>query len=679
MAKFSPDPAGAGWPDWRAALWGRAALWLAAGALAIPIAFAAVASLAPSTARPPQDVQPPPSSASGQASAPASAQASPGATRAGRAPADVFYPGFDPAKDPLPPPRRGGRVIVHLAAMPSSLNSMIENSSVTRRMLGELHEFLIRQDWETWEYTPVLARSWETEDTLVLAGGRGADDSNILYGRLEDLGDRWRVTPVSTGGSALQAPREVPKDQVERVERETVYTFHLRPEVKWHDGRPFCQRDVLFSYGCFKNPFVHCDDKRFQFDKIVRAEPVGSDSVRFFFGRQYFLALSCFDSLTILPAHLYDLSDPSNPKHDPAATPEQQAKFIHEHPNNRQWVGLGPYRLEEWTSQALDAKRFPEYFDPARAGWVDSIRWRYIQSDDVAFRALLDGELDFFDRLSAEDYVGERTRSEEFTSRFYRGHFYAPYIGYTAWNLRRPLFADVRVRKALAMCFDWDEFIRGYFKGLAMRVTGEQFYESPYYDRTIEPVPFDLEGARSLLAEAGWYDRDGDGQIDREGTAFRFEFLMPTGNKTSELLGQRLQENLARVGVKMDIASRDWAAFTERLNQRDFDAANLGWIMPLEGDPEQAWHSKWSVKASSNRSGLADPKVDQLIEALQVELDRAERTRLFHELQRRIYDLQPYLFGVDVPHKFALSKRVRNFQMFAIDPGYAIRRWYLVD
>ena len=73
------------------------------------------------------------------------------------------------------------------------------------------------------------------------------------------------------------------------------------------------------------------------------------------------------------------------------------------------------------------------------------------------------------------------------------------------------------MRRALAMCFDWDAFIKGYYKGLAERVTGEQFLRGPAYDPTLAPLPFDVAQARALLAEAGWHDSDADGRVDQGG------------------------------------------------------------------------------------------------------------------------------------------------------------------
>lgn len=587
---------------------------------------------------------------------------------------DVFHPDGDVQ----PPPRKGGRVIVHLSTLPKNMNHMVENSAATRRMLRETHEMLVERHWETWEHRPVLSKPWVAEDTLVLAGGRGEDKGNIHYGRVEELEDEYRVTPLSRG-NPLDGPLEVPKDEVESVERETVFTFELRDGVKWQDGHPLDAADVLFSYESYLNPAVDCDSVRFQYEKIVHAEAVDDRAVRFFFGEQYFLALDTFTDLTILPAHVYDLSDPDNPDADPEADEQTQGKFVNEHERNRMWLGLGPYRVTEWTNQWIDAERWDGYFDSENGGHIDRIRWRHIPGDDAAKQAVLNGEVDFWDRLRSEDYYGEFVQSDAFQERYYKALQSYTYFGYTAWNCRKPKFSDPKVRQALNMCFDWESYIPNVYNGLASRITGSQYYFSPYYDRSIEPIPFDVDGAQELLADAGWYDHDDNGVIDKDGVEMRIQFLMPTGNKASALFGQKFMENLAELGIELDIATREWAAFLERLDEREFDCANLAWIPDLVSDPEQLWHSKWAGKSSSNNAGLEDERVDELIEQIQVELDDERRKELLSKLQARIYELQPYMFAVNQPKKLAVSKRIRNFKMYANDPGYRIREWYLVD
>ena len=595
------------------------------------------------------------------------------ATEPGPSQADRFLPGRGPASDALPTPHRGGRVIVHIGTMPASLNYMIDNNATCRRMLDELHENLIRPDWETWEYRGELAERWTVEDMLVLKAGRRP---GTVYGELAKTSEGWKVTPRSQ--QASMEPVTVPFDDVERVDRGTVFTFYLRKGVQWHDGHPFDGHDVLFSFSCYQNPGVHCDAKRFQFEHIMRAELVDPLTVRFFFDRQYFRSLAVFENLTVLPAHRYDLSDTANPDHVEDATAEQQARYVNEHKGNREWLGLGPYKLTEWTPQYVEAQRFDDYFDKQNAGWVDTIRWRHIPNDNVALQAMIEGEIDFSDSLSATNYFGAATETPAFTERFYKGYYYTPRMSYTVWNTRKQKFADPRVRRALGMCFDWAEFIASYYKGLAFRVTGMQYPAGPNYDQTIVPLTFDPAGAEELLTSAGWYDRDGDGLVDKDGAPFTFEYLVYAGNPVSEVIAQRFKEGLERVGVRMELVPRDWPSLFERVESGDFECTSLAIIQDTENDLEQVWHSRHADNVS-NYSGLRDAEVDRLIEAIQVELDPAARVPLHKRLQARAYELQPYMFGVYVPVKFAMSKRVRNFQIFALDPGYSIRRWFVVE
>ena len=596
-----------------------------------------------------------------QQTVPAGVQTDPGPVAA-----DVFHPDREEQHDL----RDGGEVSVHLASRPLGLNYMLESSAVSRQLLQELHASLIQRDWETWEYIPVLCEGWSVSDALVLP------DGTRHYGEIEDAGDAWLIL----SDAPTPEPLRVPKQADARIDREVLYTFKLREGVRWHDGLVLDTRDVLFSFECWKNPGVHCDKRRYMFDKLVAADSPAPGVVRFFLDQPYFLSESAFDeSFTILPSHLYDLRDPDHEQYDPEASADDQARHINEHPANREWVGLGPYRLKSWTEDALVAERFEDYFDEQNAGHVQRIRWRILTNLASAPLALINGEVDFFDRLGSEDYFGPFTASEAFQAGFYKGHYFTPYTGYTAWNTQRSQLSDPRVRRALGMSFDWDAFIRGYYGGLAFRTRGDQWVSSPSCDLSTPLLPFDLNAAAELLAEAGWYDRDGDGLADKDGHSLDIELLMPAGNQTSAAFGQLFQESLARIGVRLTLAAREFATLRERVVNREFDALALGTTLAFESDPEQLWHSRWADSASSNRAGLADAETDRLIEAIQVEADDARRNAMFHRLQRRLEELQPYMFGVCAPRRFAMSKRVRNVQIFALEPGYSIRRWVVVE
>ncbi len=613
----------------------------------------------------------------------------------GPATPDRFHPDFNVESDDMPAPRKGGKVIVHLSSKPKNLNYTIENSASTRRILRELSETLVARDWEYWDLRPVVAKTWVVEDALILKGGRGEGlHDNVYFGKVEEADGVYRVTPLSKDNPLGEAI-EVPKDQVESVQRATVHTFEVRDGVKWHDGKTLDANDVLFSFYVNFNDELDNKQMRFKWEKFRGAELVDDMTVRFVYSEAYYLASYAFEDLTLMASHVFNLNDPENPDYEADWTPaadetllggiarsdRRQGVYINEHPNNTMWIGVGPYRVTEFTEQHIEAERFDDYFDPSQGGHVDKIRWSHIAADDAAKVAVLNGDLDYWDRLKSEDYFGAFTQQSTFADNYYKGYVVYPAFGYTVWNMRRDKFADPVVRQALGHCFDWDEYINTVANGLGSRQTGPDFYFGPTYDKSVEPISFDLDLAEEMLLEAGWYDRDGDDIIDKDGVPFEIEFLMPTGNKASEKLALILQENLGRVGIKMDVATREWAQFLESLYNREFDCANLAWILDVpESDPEQVYHGKWAdAPRSSNHSGLNDPEVDRLIEAIQVELDDEKRYELSHQMHRRIYELQPVMFGIAQPKKFAMSKRVRNLRNYAPDPGYRIRDWFIVD
>jgi peptide/nickel transport system substrate-binding protein len=613
-------------------------------------------------------------------------------------PHDVPVDEFHPEREAAVTPAYGGEVVVHLSSMPEGLNRAIENSAVSRWMMYEVNDTLALQDWEFWDMRPSLATGWVIEDQVVLkpeaaasvAGavpaGEGEKARTIVYGEVTPADGGYAVRGRSTGNSTDVL---VPADAVASVERGTVFTFALREDVKWHDGHPFDAHDVLFSWDLYNNPAVDCDEIRFQYKQILAGEVLSPHEVRFVFERQYFEALKVPGEMCILPRHLYDLTDPDNREADPETharageghefTEAERGDYINDNPHNTAWVGLGPYRVVDWGSQGVRAVRFEGYHDPAQAGYVDAITWRYIPDDNAAFQALINGELDYFARVKSEDYFGAGTAAESFTKSFYKGYFYTGTYGYTGWNTLRPHLAEPEVRKALELAFDWPGYIKTTYYGLAKRVTGPQNYFGPGYDHDLEPHPYDPDAAEELLAEAGWYDRDGDGIIDKDGVKFELEFLYPSGNEASETFGLKLQESYEPLGIKVVMRNFEWSTFLERMLERNFDAVNLAWVPPLESDPEQLWHSRWGdpSKKSSNMCGIQDAYIDGLIEKGQVELDPAKRAALWQELHRYLYEeVQPYMFGANTPRKFAMNRQVRGFEAFKISPGYSIRRWY---
>jgi peptide/nickel transport system substrate-binding protein len=226
------------------------------------------------------------------------------------------------------------------------------------------------------------------------------------------------------------------------------------------------------------------------------------------------------------------------------------------------------------------------------------------------------------------------------------------------------------VRTALAHAFDIAAWIETKYQTLAVAATGPAFFLSPAYNRDVRPLAYDVERAEELLVEAGWYDRNGDGTIDKDGE----EFVIASVD-----FGTKLQDSYTKIGVKVQLLPLEWASFIERLRNRDFDAANLAWTIPeLESDPKQVWHSSEAARdrRGSNYASYADPQSDEHIEKGRTELDFERRQEHWRALHARIYALQPYLFGQTPPTKLAFNKALRGVKLFNFPIGVRLRDLY---
>lgn len=561
-----------------------------------------------------------------------------------------------------PAPAYGGRATIHLESLPRGLNYALEGSGILRRILLEVHETLLIEDPHTLELKPNLCTQFRVEASA-----------------LDKQGGRHHGTEAEL--------RERLGDKLERLIPGTAFVFELRRDVRWHDGAPFDARDVLFSASIYQNPKIDCGERRTQYQKLVEVRALGSHTLVAFYAEPYFRALNSFGDLPLLPAHLYDLTHADHARYDPAAhadkpadwvpSEEQRAQYINTNPHNRAFVGLGPYRVERFEGDRIRATRFQEYFAPERGGYLDTIDWLFVREDKLAIEALKNGELDVFARLTTEDYFGETTRSESFTRSFVKRHAESGAYWFIAWNLRRPKLEDPRVRLALAMAFDFQAFRQSVYRGLATQLTGHGVPGMPGYDSTLEAHRYDPQAAQALLAEAGWIDRDGDGVLDKDGARFTLSLLSAAGNVMNQLVAVALQNDYARLGILVQPELIEAGVMRERSLSRDFDGFMSGWALASESDPEKQFHSRSAAAPRSpNFPGLADPEVDQLIERAQRELDPTRRAELWRALQRRLYALQPYLWGFTAPRKFAFARALCGVELVRTDPNYIVRQWY---
>jgi ABC-type transport system substrate-binding protein len=316
---------------------------------------------------------------------------------------------------------------------------------------------------------------------------------------------------------------------------------------------------------------------------------------------------------------------------DPAKFTVRDAAF------NRRPIGSGPFRFAEWrTDQYLRLTRNEDY-------WEGPPNFREYFMRIIP--DLLTTELAFY-AGTADAYVAQPQQVARLQDdpRFHTAARLALGYTYIGYNMRRPIFQDVRVRTALGMAIHVDEIIRYVLFGQGERTSGPFPRQTPYYDPDLAPLPYDPAGAARLLAEAGWR-RNAAGVLEKDGRPLAFTLITNSGNDERKAIMVIAQNAWRRLGVQVDTLELEWAVFiNQRVDKGDFDAVVLGWAMDLNPDIFQLFHSSQTGHFQLNFVGYQNPKADALMVRIRQEYDEARQTAMARELHRLIAADQPYTF-----------------------------------
>jgi ABC-type transport system substrate-binding protein len=319
---------------------------------------------------------------------------------------------------------------------------------------------------------------------------------------------------------------------------------------------------------------------------------------------------------------------------------------------NRRPIGTGPFRFVDWKAeQYIELARNDDYWGERPN--FDRIFTRVIPDKLAQELELRSGALDMYE---AEPHQGDRLRKDERLQVVPRKEGLYYYIGY---NLRRPLFQDVRVRRALGMAINVDEIIRYVLSGEGKRSTGPFYSNTPFNDKSVKPLPFDPAGALELLKQAG-YVKNRDGFLAKDGKPLEFTLITNAGNPQRKAIVTIAQENWRRLGIRCNTQIFEWTVFLEQfVHVRKFDAVVLGWVgNDMSPDKYQIWHSSQVGNQKLNFVGYQSAEADALIDEIRIEYDRSRQIELTHRLHRRIAEDQPYTFLYEPARPYALDARL---------------------
>lgn len=432
-------------------------------------------------------------------------------------------------------------------------------------------------------------------------------------------------------------------------------TFHLREDAHWHDGTPVTADDVLFTWRTQTDPAVAWLGMEIK-SAIQTVERIDQHTVRFQFTHQY-------------PYQMMDANDG-------LIIPASWSAIPYEAWETTDWsehaTSAGPFRLRSHTpQQEIILARNDSYWAPDRP-YLDRVVWRVVPDQTALLTQLLAGGLDMMLQIPPRkvDHVREQPelRVVEYPDLTY---------SFVGWNLRNELFGEAEVRRALTMAIDRRGIVRGVLNGHGKVAVGPVLSTMWAFHDGLEPVPYNLDRARTLLAEAGWKDTDDDGVLDRDGTPFAFDLITNAGNQIREDICVRIAGNLAKVGIEATPRFVEWGAMLASLDAATFEAFVFAFRESTQVDLYDLWHSAPPDTPTYNWIGFANTEVDRLLEAVDQAPTIAEQRPMLLEVQEIIHRLQPVTFLYEGHRLDAISTRIRGAEINAATPYFNLDAWFV--
>lgn len=480
---------------------------------------------------------------------------------------------------------KGGKIRFYSHQFPKSLNYYLDQFTTTARIFTSLYEPLTAYHPTTLETIPHLAKS-------------------------------WKISPDKRK-----------------------FTFYLDRNAKWSDGRNITADDVIFTYETIMNPKHATAVFRISLSRF--SKPIKEDDYTVTFEAKEVHWNNFNDiasSIFILPKHYFEGKDFN--------------KENFEFP-----IVSGPYKIvESKKSRYIKLERRGDYwqraypFNKGRYNF-DQIVYKVYNEEAVALQAFKKGDMDIYPVYTAHIWV-EETKGQAFENKWIAKQriFNLKPVGFQGWamNSRREIFSDKRVREAMALLVDRKLMIDKLAFG---EYDPTNSYYPDYYlgseKNPNQPVEFNIEKARKLLAEAGWKP-NASGILEKNGKPFTFTIL--DRDKKTEKYFTVFLEKAKEVGISANIDTLDLAAWSAKVDKYDFDMTWAAWGSGVFKDPESQWHSKYAnEEGQPNLPGLKLPIVDSLIEKQKTEFNLDKRNTIIKEIDKIVYKEYPYVLLWHLP------------------------------
>lgn len=432
---------------------------------------------------------------------------------------------------------------------------------------------------------------------------------------------------------------------------------HLRDDVRWHDGVPVTAEDVAWTLEMQRDDRVASPRKPY----VAAAGAVSatdSFTVRIELEQRGPYAVNSLLELMPAPKHLLD------------TVPPERLRFS---PFGRNPVGNGLFRFGGWQqgqSVTLEVNTEAPEGRPA----LDRVVLRFIPDVNAAMTELLAGQADL---LKIPTEQRERVEAAPNVELHSAARVRPAWI---AWNTRQPPLDDVRVRRALLMGVDRPQLVEGLLGGAGEAAFSPIPTRLREHSPDVRPLPYNPAAAQRLLEEAGWRDTNGDGVRDKGGRPLRLEVEYSSTDPIRADMLVAIQEMLRQIGVQLVPRPLESTTWVERLRNREFQGSFWGWGWGpgvVGPNAEAVFHSRSIPPGGPNFASYRNPRVDALLDSVQVQGDTAQARRMWREIEQHLIDDAVYAPIFLDPELFALNDRFANVRFRGIEWWEDVPFWYV--
>lgn len=489
--------------------------------------------------------------------------------------------------------------------------------------------------------------------------------TSVVYASLMTVNDKGEQEPYLATESKVS-------DDMKKI------TYTLSDKAVWHDGEKVTANDVAYTFKAMADPNYtggYYGDVQAvkgaeayhngEAEDIEGIKVIDDKTIEIEFEKVYAPGVTNLGNVEIIPEHIWSKVDPGEWT--------KQTELL----NNP--VGCGPYKLTEYkTGSHVKFEAATDFF----GGEVKTpnLVFKAINADttQAEFKG---GNVDIANVESLRKADIDALTSEGLKTVSYDNYMFT----YMGFNLRKESLKDVKVRQAIMYAIDRQSILDNIVEGRGSIVNAPLLPSSWAYpeESELEQYKYDVEKAKSLLKEAGWEDKDGDGIVENaNGEKLELTIDCQNDHEVRQKTATAIQESLKAAGIAVEIDTMEYSALMDKaVANHDFDLYMMGNTLSLDPDPKPMWAST----AISNEPGVIgynivaynNPETDKLIEEGNATLDQNERKSIYGEFAKILNRDVPeaYLFCQNVERVY--NPGLEGYKPSTFNEFYNVHNWVI--